>query len=186
MQQEIEQLSVIESSRDGAVEVTIGSNGILQNLQLAENAGNRPMAELAAEITRAVQAARAKIPDLMRRTVADTVGLEDTAAQHVLTEARKNFPLPPEDEDAQQQRGSGVQEMQFGVEDDHEQPQRRQPPPQQRPTRRHPDLVDQLNVAVDASQVTMNNDACGTLCQPFALLLQPIEQHGVDTLRKSV
>ncbi|MEU5851108.1 ESX-1 secretion-associated protein [Saccharopolyspora shandongensis] len=48
-------------------------------------------------------------------------------------------------------------------------------------------VVDQLNVAVDASQqVTMNNDAYGILCQPFALMLQPVEQYGVETLQKAV
>lgn len=154
MQQEIEQLSVTESSRDGAIQVTIGSNGILRNIQLSEGAANRPMPKLAAEIMRAIQAAQAKIPDLMQRAVADTVGLEDTAAQHVLGAARKNFPQPPEDEDdGPQSRAGGLQDMRFGVEDDYEEPlepQRRQPqarpsapPPQpQRPARRRPDDFD--------------------------------------------
>ncbi|MEV0703042.1 YbaB/EbfC family nucleoid-associated protein [Saccharopolyspora sp. NPDC050389] len=154
MQQEIEQISVTESSRDGAIQVTIGSNGILQNLQLSENASNRPMAKLAAEIMRSVQTAQAKIPDLMQRAVADTVGLEDSAAQHVLGEARKNFPEPPADENGPQQRDASLPEMQFGVEDDYEEPPQRQqppqrpaappspPPPQQRPSRRRPDDFD--------------------------------------------
>ncbi|MEV0703041.1 ESX-1 secretion-associated protein [Saccharopolyspora sp. NPDC050389] len=48
-------------------------------------------------------------------------------------------------------------------------------------------VVDQLTTAVDASQqVTMNNDAYGILCQPFALMLQPVEQYGVETLQKAV
>ncbi|MEV0086982.1 YbaB/EbfC family nucleoid-associated protein [Saccharopolyspora sp. NPDC050642] len=153
MQQEIEQIAVTETSRDGAIQVTIGSNGILQSLQLSENASNRPMAKLAAEIMRAVQTAQAKIPELMQQAVAGTVGLEDSAAQHVLGEARKNFPEPPADEDGPQGRESGVPEMQFGLEDDYEEPQQRQqppqrpatpPPPQQqpRPSRRRPDDFD--------------------------------------------
>ncbi|MGW5644592.1 YbaB/EbfC family nucleoid-associated protein [Saccharopolyspora sp. NPDC003752] len=153
MQQEIEQIAVTETSRDGAIQVTIGSNGILQSLQLSENASNRPMAKLAAEIMRAVQTAQAKIPELMQRAVADTVGLEDSAAQHVLGEARKNFPEPPADESGPQGRDSGVPEMRFGLEDDYAEPQQRQqppqrpatpPPPQQqpRPSRRRPDDFD--------------------------------------------
>lgn len=48
-------------------------------------------------------------------------------------------------------------------------------------------VVDQLNTAVDASQeVTLASDAYGILCQPFAMLLDPVEQHGVETLKKAV
>lgn len=147
MQQEIEQLSVTEVSRDGAVEITVKSNGIVQNVQLAESAANRPMAKLSAEIMRTIQAAQAKLPELMQQAVADTIGLEDSAAQHVLSEARRNFPAPPQDdEDGHQGRG-GVREMQFRVEDDdHDAPPRRQPPQRPgrppRPGRRNPEDFD--------------------------------------------
>ncbi|MBB5153080.1 YbaB/EbfC family nucleoid-associated protein [Saccharopolyspora phatthalungensis] len=150
MQQEIEQIAVTETSRDGSIQVTIGSNGILRDLQLTENASNRPMAKLAAEIMRAVQAAQARVPALMQQAVADTVGLEDPAAQHVLGEARKSFPDPPADEDEPRQGRSGVPQMRFGIEEDYEEPQRPQPPQrpaappphQQRPSRRRPDDFD--------------------------------------------
>jgi DNA-binding protein YbaB len=98
MQQQIEEIAVTESSKDGAITVTIASSGTLQDLSLAENAGNRPMAKLGAEIMRLVQTAQAKIPDRMQEAVAGTVGLDDTAAQHVLGQARAHFPEPPDDE----------------------------------------------------------------------------------------
>jgi hypothetical protein len=48
-------------------------------------------------------------------------------------------------------------------------------------------LTDRLRTAVDAATtVTMNNSAYGVVCQPFALLLQPFEQLGVDTLNQAV
>ena len=48
-------------------------------------------------------------------------------------------------------------------------------------------VVDQLNVAVDASQqVTMDNDAYGILCRPFAWMIDAAESHGVDTLKRAV
>jgi methyl-accepting chemotaxis protein len=48
-------------------------------------------------------------------------------------------------------------------------------------------VVDRLNTAVDASQqVSLGNDAYGILCQPFAMMLDPVEQHGVDTLKQAV
>ena len=46
-------------------------------------------------------------------------------------------------------------------------------------------LADRLQTAVDAArQVTMNNDAYGVICQPFAMLLQPFEEMGVNALTK--
>ncbi|GAA2354860.1 hypothetical protein GCM10009854_36120 [Saccharopolyspora halophila] len=84
------------------MQVTVDSNGTLRNLELSESAGNRPMSQLAAEIMRIAQAARAKVPDLMQDAIADTVGVEDTAAQHILSEARRTFPQP-EDEQPEQQ-----------------------------------------------------------------------------------
>ncbi|MGP4015299.1 type VII secretion target [Saccharopolyspora sp. 5N708] len=48
-------------------------------------------------------------------------------------------------------------------------------------------VVDRLDVAVRASQqVSLNNDAYGILCRPFAWMIDPVEQHGVETLRKAV
>jgi hypothetical protein len=48
-------------------------------------------------------------------------------------------------------------------------------------------FTDRLSTAVDAAnQVTMNNEAFGVLCQPFAAMLQPFEERGVETLRQGV
>ncbi|GAB3694968.1 type VII secretion target [Saccharopolyspora tripterygii] len=48
-------------------------------------------------------------------------------------------------------------------------------------------VADQMTQAADAAQqVTMNDDAYGILCQPFAMLLQPFEENGVDALKKAV
>lgn len=45
----------------------------------------------------------------------------------------------------------------------------------------------QLTEAADASQqVTMSNDAYGVLCQPFAKLIDMLEQKSVDTLNQAV
>jgi|GEM_PF-6457037 len=48
-------------------------------------------------------------------------------------------------------------------------------------------VVGQLDNAVAASQqVSLDNDAYGILCRPFAWMLDPVEQHGIDTLKKAV
>lgn len=48
-------------------------------------------------------------------------------------------------------------------------------------------VVDQLGVAVDASQqVTLDNGAYGVLGQPFAMLIDMVEQNGIKALNKAV
>lgn len=48
-------------------------------------------------------------------------------------------------------------------------------------------VVDELRTAVDASQqVSLNNDAYGIICRPFAWMLDPVENNGVQTLRSAV
>ncbi|RRO13270.1 YbaB/EbfC family DNA-binding protein [Saccharopolyspora rhizosphaerae] len=133
LQQHVEQISVTETSRDGAIRVTVASSGMLQDLQLADNANNRPMPRLGAEIMRLVQQAQAKIPGQMQQAVEDTVGLADPAAQHVLDQARRHFPEPPPEEEPP--RGAGPNEIRPAVEDDHQ--------PLRRPSgRRRPDDFD--------------------------------------------
>jgi uncharacterized protein YukE len=47
-------------------------------------------------------------------------------------------------------------------------------------------LADRLQAAVAAAQqVSMDNSAYGVICQPFALLVDPFEQMGVQALQKA-
>jgi len=47
-------------------------------------------------------------------------------------------------------------------------------------------LTDRLRTAVDAANtVTMDNSAYGVVCQPFAMMLQPFEQMGVNALKQA-
>lgn len=140
MRSEVEAIEVTESSRDGAVRVTVGSNGLLQGLELSEGAGNRPMAKLSAEIMRTVRLAQSRIPELMEQAITGTVGADDPAAQHIMGETRKNFPEAPEEEDPAAGRAgtkqAGVQEMSVGEDEPPSAPPRRPQP------RRRPDDVD--------------------------------------------
>lgn len=46
-------------------------------------------------------------------------------------------------------------------------------------------FAERMQTAVDAArQVTMDNSAFGVICQPFALLLQPFEERGVEALEQ--
>ncbi|MFD5090687.1 type VII secretion target [Amycolatopsis thailandensis] len=45
-------------------------------------------------------------------------------------------------------------------------------------------LADRMGTAVQAANtVTMNDSAYGVICQPFAMLLQPFEEMGVNALK---
>jgi Excreted virulence factor EspC, type VII ESX diderm len=47
-------------------------------------------------------------------------------------------------------------------------------------------LADRLRTAADAARtVAMNDSAYGVVCQPFAMLLQPFEDMGVNALVKA-
>ncbi|GAA1332480.1 type VII secretion target [Saccharothrix algeriensis] len=47
-------------------------------------------------------------------------------------------------------------------------------------------LADRLRAAADAARtVAMNEAAYGVVCQPFAMLLQPFEEMGVQALAKA-
>ncbi|PRX46536.1 excreted virulence factor EspC (type VII ESX diderm) [Prauserella shujinwangii] len=49
------------------------------------------------------------------------------------------------------------------------------------------DCTGMLRQAADAArQVSMPTDAYGILCQPFRMLLDPVEQYGIDALDEAV
>jgi hypothetical protein len=48
-------------------------------------------------------------------------------------------------------------------------------------------ITDRLRQTVDAAnQVSMPTDAYGIICQPFRMLLDPVEKYGIDALTKAV
>lgn len=48
-------------------------------------------------------------------------------------------------------------------------------------------IMDSLAQAVDAArQVSMPTDAYGILCQPFRMMLDPVEKYGIDALKDAV
>ncbi|MFD9701857.1 YbaB/EbfC family nucleoid-associated protein [Lentzea sp. NPDC059081] len=96
----ISRLSVTESSRDGAVQVTVSASGVLTGLVLKERWNQQPpMGAVAAQVMDCVARAQARIPDLLGRAMAETIGPGDPAAALVVADARKRFPAsapPPE------------------------------------------------------------------------------------------
>lgn len=85
------ELSITESSGDGTIRVTVSASGLLTDLVLRERWNPVPLPELATEIMDCLQRAQARIPELLRQAVVDTVGPNDPAAQLLLDDARRRF-----------------------------------------------------------------------------------------------
>src|SRR5882672_9870828 len=68
----LDEQSIMETSADKKVVVTVSSRGMLTDLTLTATAGAKGMAELATEIMATMQRAQARIPDLLRQTMAHT------------------------------------------------------------------------------------------------------------------
>src|SRR5262245_2767292 len=84
-------MSVTERSADGTVELTVSSRGMLTDLKIAEEASKHRMAEISTQIMRTLQLAQSRIPELLQDVVADTVGEQDEATDHMFAEAAKTF-----------------------------------------------------------------------------------------------
>ncbi|PRX46535.1 YbaB/EbfC DNA-binding family protein [Prauserella shujinwangii] len=147
MAAKVETLSITERSRDGLVEVTVDAKGLLTGVTIAESAQGRRMAEISQLIMRTVRAAQARLPELLQQAMAETIGTEDQAANKIFEDARRQFPAPPEDEQAPEEPR---REMSFGPEDDEPPappppqnpqppPPRNSPPPRERPRGRSRD-----------------------------------------------
>lgn len=136
----VQEISVTERSPDNTVEVTVNSKGLLTGLTIADSAQNKRMAELSTQIMRTVQAAQARIPELLQQAMAETVGTEDQTAAKVFDEARKTFPEPPAED---HQSADGDHELRFVPPEDDTPPQApparpTTPPPPRPTTRRRP------------------------------------------------
>jgi hypothetical protein len=100
LRQRLSQASLTETSRDGTVKVTVSADGLVTDLVLKERWHPPPLPELAAEIMDCLSRAQARIPDLVRQTMAEVVGTPDAGAHLVLTDTRNKFPEPPPREPA--------------------------------------------------------------------------------------
>ncbi|SDG91327.1 hypothetical protein SAMN05216553_11380 [Lentzea fradiae] len=133
----VQGMTLSERSADGSVELTVGSNGILQNLVIHESAAGKRMAEISGEIMKLLQRAQSRIPALLQEAMAETIGTQDETANVLFNEAKKNFPAPPAEEPSRTPYDRN--EINFRVEDDAVPPSRPTPPP---PPRRRPPSDD--------------------------------------------
>lgn len=132
MQHQVEHISITESVANGAVSVTVGSNGIPTDVRMTDGVRSMSPDEIAAGVLSAMRKAQSKYPQVIQEIVAETVGESDSAAQHIVQTAVANFPEPPAEEDEPPAPGRQLRiETEADDEADDEPPHRQHP--QRRP-----------------------------------------------------
>lgn len=132
MQAQVAELSVTESSADGAVRLTVGSSGVLADLELTERAGQLPPRQLAAQIMDTMRRAQGKLSGRVADVMRASVGEDVETINSVVSSYRQRFPEQPDEPPP------GAGHLRIGeVEDE---PAHRSPPPPRR--RRPPDDDD--------------------------------------------
>jgi len=113
MRQEVEQVSITGTAADGAVSVTVGSNGIPRDVTMTDAVSRLRPDRIAAAVLTAMRDAQSRYPAELARIMGETVG--DTAAtRHILAEAERNFPQPPTDEPPRGSSGGRSDDDDFG------------------------------------------------------------------------
>jgi DNA-binding protein YbaB len=132
MAEQVEQVSITESVAGGAVSVTVGHNGLPTNIAMTDAVRRMDPDEIAANVMAAIRKAQSRYPARLAEILADTVGEDDPAAQHILTTAEQSFPAAPDEPVLES--ATRAEPSRFGdvEEDDHEAQPRR---PAQSPRR---------------------------------------------------
>jgi DNA-binding protein YbaB len=125
MRSQVEQVQVSESSRDGAVRVTVDSRGALSELAFTDRIREVSPPELAAQVMACVRRAQQQLAPLVQDAMQATVGSENLLVDNVVSGYRERFGDNPD------RRSPAPDPMVLGVgviEDDNPPPRpRRQP-----------------------------------------------------------
>lgn len=135
MRAQVEQVQVTESSRDGAVRVTVDSRGMLTDLAFTDRIRETSPPALAAQVMACLRRARQQLAPLVQEAMQSTVGGEEPLVDNVVSSYRERF-----GEDLSQ-HSSGPDSMVLGlgvIEDDNP-PQRYSPPPRRQSRAALPD-----------------------------------------------
>ena len=100
MARQVEQVSITESVAGGAVRVTVGHNGLPTDIAMTEQVLRMTPDEIAANVMAGIRKAQSRYPERLGEILAETVGTEDPAAQHILVTAERNFPPVADEEES--------------------------------------------------------------------------------------
>lgn len=130
MAERVEQVSITEEVAGGAVRVTVGHNGLPTDVRMTDKVLEMRPDEIAASVMAAIRKAQSRYPERLAEILAETVGDDDPAAQHILARAVESFPVPEAD-------AGPSEDMRFSdVERDEPVPARPSPRPAPRPATR--------------------------------------------------
>ena len=91
MRTQVEQIAVTESSRDGAVRVTVDSRGMLTDLTLTDRIREMSPPELAVQVMACLRRARQQLAPLVQDAMQATVGGDEPVVEKVVSGYRERF-----------------------------------------------------------------------------------------------
>ncbi len=91
MRTQVEKIAVTESSRDGAVRVTVDSRGMLTDLALTERIRDMSPPELTAQVMACLRRAQQQLAPLVRDAMQATVGGDEPVVEKVVSGYRERF-----------------------------------------------------------------------------------------------
>lgn len=97
MSSQVGQVSITGSAADGAVQVTVGANGIPTDVVMTPKVRQLEPERIAAAVLEAMRSAQSQYPARLAEIMSQTVG-EDSTTRHLLAEAKANFPAPQEEQ----------------------------------------------------------------------------------------
>ena len=91
MRTQVERVAVTESSRDGAVRVTVDSRGMLTDLALTDRIRDMSPPELAVQVMACLRRAQQQLAPLVRDAMQATVGGDEPVVEKVVSGYRERF-----------------------------------------------------------------------------------------------
>ena len=132
MQAQIAEITITESSGDGAVRLTVGASGVLADLELTDRAGQLPPEQLAAQIMSTMRRAQGRLSARVADVMQASVGEDTETVNSVVSSYQQRFPEQPDEAAAP----LGSQQLRIGAVEDDADTHRPSQPRSQAPQRR--------------------------------------------------
>lgn len=116
LQRQLDATSATESSPDGAIKVTVDSNGVPTELVLTERTRGMDPAQVSAQIMTCMKRAQARLRQQVQDLVRATVPAEDEPARNLVAQYEQRFPEVPEN--GGPPRREVAREHDFGPDED--------------------------------------------------------------------
>lgn len=97
MRQRVEEISVTETTADGAVRVTVAANGNLTDLELSDRVYNYEPGQLSQVILACMRRAQSRLADRVEEAMRAAVDDDDRLIDQVVAGYRGRFPDQPDD-----------------------------------------------------------------------------------------